>query len=834
MSQKHKLQEISNKDKLSNHQIFMLLSGSFLITVAVILIIGYIFIHRVPKKNFIILSSDTKFELINFEKLPQLIVNVKARNNKLNEYIFKHLSYKTKRLVNNEEVINKLILFANFDQNKKKKILLDLNSNKKETPEFLDKQVKNLLLRFIDDLNSIITRKDVYKKERFSRIPEEILEQRQNAKNRSDIIWFNKAIIEKEFDETSKQQLLVVGDKILKLKWGNSLNLKFTRLKSLSKTDIENIDKETKGRSQQILKSYQNKLLIVNPIETENESLVLASETILGTDYTEELPYSEINEKDHLYFSGRFIVQANDKTTKQQIIDAIAKYNFQIAEDEVYQYPLFQQKKVYCIQHKSTNVEEAFSNYPELKESLKPLTLPPHCEPESSLITFAEEAGVNVFNNSVTMPESKIDEKLKVSDSYSSLQWYLGEDLFGLDKLMQKTQSFFPKILFSIPESFEVKYLLSQSYQNTNERGERTYLIEPRLLEIINKALKEKFPNRPSLSVTTTVGQEFDTRWCINDDKNHEYYNIIIKDKLLQFYEPLRIAIIDKAIDWDHFDLKKCRPKVAYRYNFFSNEPENDRQCYPAPNEIHGTQVAGIICADRSRFGIYGLTDYVKIFSLKCQSKSETKGKRSEVQDPRGLIRCFQKAIDKRVKIINMSFSIPSLTASEETIIKEALDEGIIVVGAAGNRTEKAPNRTNDIQKLAEKCPIIIVGATDVNKQIIRRDSTIVPNVGEKYWWENIEHAITIRAPGTFIITTDPQTNVGSAPPEVAVKDQNFFSYMSQSSSATPIITAVVSWLLRKKSDMTPAQVKNILTLGGTTAFLQAEKSYDNIEMYLK
>lgn len=132
----------------------------------------------------------------------------------------------------------------------------------------------------------------------------------------------------------------------------------------------------------------------------------------------------------------------------------------------------------------------------------------------------------------------------------------------------------------------------------------------------------------------------------------------------------VKVAILDSGINKDHEDLKGL---VVKEYNAISPNA-------PVIDELgHGTAIAGIIGAQNNDVGIIGISPNVQIYSVK-------------VLDERGkgnieaLIRGLEWAIERKVNVINVSFGMSSNKPELRKVIDKAIDSGIIVVAAAGNK----------------------------------------------------------------------------------------------------------------------------------------------------
>ncbi len=134
-----------------------------------------------------------------------------------------------------------------------------------------------------------------------------------------------------------------------------------------------------------------------------------------------------------------------------------------------------------------------------------------------------------------------------------------------------------------------------------------------------------------------------------------------------------KIAIIDSGID-DFNDIELAESK---------NFVPGDEEVLPLFQDTngHGTSVAGIIAAKDDNEGITGIAPNTDIYSAKVLDENN-KATVSRVVD------AIYWAIDKKVNIINMSFGTKYNSEILHKAIKDASDQGILLVAAAGNGVE--------------------------------------------------------------------------------------------------------------------------------------------------
>jgi len=153
----------------------------------------------------------------------------------------------------------------------------------------------------------------------------------------------------------------------------------------------------------------------------------------------------------------------------------------------------------------------------------------------------------------------------------------------------------------------------------------------------------------------------------------------------------VKVGIIDTGIVSNHPDLQG---------NFKEGISTLDDNSSYIDDNGHGTHVAGIIGANRSR-GMVGVNPYTDFYVVKAFDRRGS-GKLSDI------IEGIDWLIRRQVNVINMSFSTPDTNSLLERVIREAYLRGTILVAAAGN-----DGGTNSVKYPAKYDEVMAVTATD-------------------------------------------------------------------------------------------------------------------------
>ena len=164
--------------------------------------------------------------------------------------------------------------------------------------------------------------------------------------------------------------------------------------------------------------------------------------------------------------------------------------------------------------------------------------------------------------------------------------------------------------------------------------------------------------------------------------------------------EGINIAIIDSGCDVDHESLKDNIVSVR---NFTDEDNKN-------PNIVidrvgHGTHVAGIIAANGNNNTVLGVAPWANLYILKAIDRTGS-GKVSWV------VNAINYAVEKKVDIISMSLGMANSDPKLEKAVKNAVNNNILVVCAAGNEGDGNAD-VFEYSYPASYVDVISVGAVD-------------------------------------------------------------------------------------------------------------------------
>jgi len=228
------------------------------------------------------------------------------------------------------------------------------------------------------------------------------------------------------------------------------------------------------------------------------------------------------------------------------------------------------------------------------------------------------------------------------------------------------------------------------------------------------------------------------------------------------------VAVIDTGVDTNHEDL---------RNNIWTNSKEiagngidDDGNGYV--DDVHGWNFND---NNNNGFGVTGVAYNSQIMAVKVLDESGS-GSYSAIANG------IYYAVDNGAKVINLSLGGDSSSRTLKSAIEYASSKGAIVVMAAGNDGESAP----DYPARYANQTGIAVGAVDANK--------------------NLTDFSNRSGNTTMAYVTAPGQSVYSSVPN------NQYANYSGTSMATPYVAGVVALMLSANPNLTEAQVRDIIT----------------------
>lgn len=193
----------------------------------------------------------------------------------------------------------------------------------------------------------------------------------------------------------------------------------------------------------------------------------------------------------------------------------------------------------------------------------------------------------------------------------------------------------------------------------------------------------------------------------------------------------------------------------------------------------HGTHVVGILNAKKDNSGIVGVAPDAEVYAVKVINQS---GEGSIEDIAEGVNWAIQNDMD----IINMSIGTFYNSDILNLVIKQAVDNGIVVVASAGNEGVYSGTGEN-LTYPARLSSVISVAAVD---ESLKRGS-----------FSSTGAELDISAPGVDIVSTSKSGNYESR---------------SGTSMATPFISGMVAIIKEAYPNMSPKEIQEMIQSGAT------------------
>lgn len=244
------------------------------------------------------------------------------------------------------------------------------------------------------------------------------------------------------------------------------------------------------------------------------------------------------------------------------------------------------------------------------------------------------------------------------------------------------------------------------------------------------------------------------------------------------------VAVIDTGVDsyQNPLLMRGGRGIVAANYNF-AGVGQSSGDGPPKLDCQHGTRVASLIAGQsdpNERTDFTGIAPDADIVSMRALTSTKQQGE-PEPLEP--MVNAIRRATELDVDVINISQQA-SDSPEFSSAIAAAIDQGIVVVAAAGNLgTGNAPPPYP-----ASYPGVIAVGNTDSND---------LPNETSQ---SNADLEVTVAAPGTEVLMVNPSQD-----------GEQSWQTDSGTSFAAPLVSGVVALMLQAEPSLTPSQVKQRL-----------------------
>ncbi|MEM9450518.1 MAG: S8 family serine peptidase [Cyanobacteria bacterium P01_E01_bin.6] len=249
----------------------------------------------------------------------------------------------------------------------------------------------------------------------------------------------------------------------------------------------------------------------------------------------------------------------------------------------------------------------------------------------------------------------------------------------------------------------------------------------------------------------------------------------------------ITVAVLDSGVDFTHSDLNdniwiNSREILGNGIDDDGNGYIDDRRGWdfvdgdgrPMDRNGHGTHVAGTIAAERNGFGVTGVAPDAEIMAIRVLDENG-QGFVSDIVDG------IYYAINNGADVINLSLGGNSPPPGIRTAIRDAFNQGITVVMAAGNESSPVPSFP---AQFAQQWGIA-VGASDRPDTLARFSNQAGSNP--------LNYVV---APGVSISSTLPGDRYG---------------FLSGTSMATPHVAGTVALMLEANPTLTPAEVETIV-----------------------
>ncbi|MFJ7557545.1 S8 family peptidase [Bacillus thuringiensis] len=174
------------------------------------------------------------------------------------------------------------------------------------------------------------------------------------------------------------------------------------------------------------------------------------------------------------------------------------------------------------------------------------------------------------------------------------------------------------------------------------------------------------------------------------------------------------VAVLDTGCQIDHVDLKD---RIIGGRNF-TTDNNSDPNNYTDMNG-HGTHVAGTIAATENNKGVLGVAPQAKLLIVKVLGGPNGSGAYEWIINGINYAVNWRGPNGEKVRVISMSLSGPENNPELHQAVKNAVNNDVLVVCAAGNRGD-GNDTTDELSYPGAYPEVVEVGAVDLNKNAAR------------------------------------------------------------------------------------------------------------------
>ena len=280
----------------------------------------------------------------------------------------------------------------------------------------------------------------------------------------------------------------------------------------------------------------------------------------------------------------------------------------------------------------------------------------------------------------------------------------------------------------------------------------------------------------------------------------------------------VKVAVIDCGVDLTHPDLYN---NLLSGYDATDINGGTYGGCSINIESGHGTACAGIIAAEDNNIGVVGIASSSEIIPIRAGTIGND-GSFGYYYSQ--MANAINKAWDDySADVLSVSLTLENVyaiySAINNALTSGRNNKGCVISASAGNYYSDEQNPIYSVYYPASDSHVIAVGAMSTCGE----RCSFVSCEGETGWGSCYGSELSVVAPGTLIPTTDIQDIYGynpTKPLHVSLgaidtirdfSDLNYTKWFAGTSAAAPHVSGVAALMLSVNSNLTSAQVKDII-----------------------